>query len=114
MLATIDDRNRVYEVEELMNHSNSLKTTSSSFYVYDIDINGKVANASVNVQEALKTPSQAKESMLLDFRSSVYDDFHVPLKRKFKTMECIKCDVAIGDKTLYVYGMTSNSVFSSR
>ena len=44
-----DDRNRVYE--EVMTHPYPLKTTCSSFYNV---INGKVANASVNVQEALK------------------------------------------------------------
>ena len=42
-------RNRVYE--ELKTHPHPLKLTSSS--VYNI-INGKVANASVNVQETLK------------------------------------------------------------
>ena len=40
-------------------------------------------------------------SMLLDFRSSLPGGFHAPLKRKVKTMEYIKCQVAVGDKTLY-------------
>ena len=84
-----NDRNRVYE--ELKKHSHPLKLTSSS--LYDI-INDKVANASVNVQETLKMG----ESMLLDFRSSLLGCFHAPLKRKVKTMEYIKCGVAIGDK----------------
>ena len=44
-----DDRNRVYE--ELKKHSHPLKLTSSSLYNI---INGKVANASVNVQETRK------------------------------------------------------------
>ena len=44
-----DDRNRVYE--ELMKHSHPHKMTSSSLYNI---INGKVVNASVNVQEAIK------------------------------------------------------------
>ena len=57
-----DDRNRVYE--ELKKHSHPLKLTSSGLYNI---INGKVANASVNVQEILKMG----ESMLLDFRSSL-------------------------------------------
>ena len=87
-----DDRHRGYE--ELRKHSHPLKLTSSGLYNI---INGKVANASVNVQETLKMG----ESMLLDFRSSLPGGFHAPLKRKFKTMECIKCGVAIGDKTLY-------------
>jgi len=39
--------------------------------------------------------------MLLDFRSSVPDGFHAPLKSKVKPMESFKCGVAIGDKTLY-------------
>ena len=39
--------------------------------------------------------------MLLDFRSSLPDGFHAPLKRKVKTMESINCGVTIGDKTLY-------------
>ena len=87
-----DDRNRVYE--ELKKHSHPLKLTSSSLYNI---INAKVANASVNVQETRKMG----ESMLLDFRSSLPGGFHAPLKRKVKTMESIKCDVTIGDKTLY-------------
>ena len=53
-------------------------------------------NASVNVQEILKMG----ESTLLDFRSSLPGGFHAPLKRKVKTMEYIKCQVDIGDKTL--------------
>ena len=85
-----DDRNHVYK--ELKKHSHPLKLTSSSLYNI---INGKVSNASVNAQEALKMG----ESMLLDFRSSLR--FHAPLKRKVRTMESIKCGVAIGDKTLY-------------
>ena len=87
-----DDRNRVYE--ELKKHSHPLKLTSSGLYNI---INGKVANASVNVQETLKMG----QSMLLDFRSSLPGGFHDPLKRKVKTMESIKCGVAIGDKKLY-------------
>ena len=43
--------------------------------------------------------------MLLDFRSPIHDDFHVPLKRKVKTMESLKCGIAIGVETLY--GMAS-------
>ena len=39
--------------------------------------------------------------MFLDFRSSLPGGFHAPLKRKVKTMEYIKCQVAMGDKTLY-------------
>ena len=39
--------------------------------------------------------------MLLDFRLSLPGGFHATLKRKVKTMEFIKCGVAIGDKTLY-------------
>ena len=70
------------------------KTTSSSLYNIT---NAKVAIASVNVQETLKIG----ESMLLEFRSSLPDGFHAPLKRKDKTMESIKCGVANGDKTLY-------------
>ena len=85
------DRNHVYK--ELLKHSHPLKTTMSSFCN---TINGKVSNASVNVQEALKLG----ESMLLDFRASLPDDFHVPLKRKVKIMESIKYGVAISDKTL--------------
>ena len=76
-----DYRNRVYE--ESKKHSHPLK--------------GKGANASVNVQETRKMG----ESMLLDFRSSLPGGFHAPLKRKVKTMESIKCGVAIGDKRLY-------------
>ena len=76
-----------------MKHSHPLNITSSSFYNI---INDKVANASVNVQEALKMG----ESMFLDFRSSLPGGFHAPLKRKVQTMESIKCGVAIGDKTL--------------
>ena len=87
-----DDRNRVYE--ELKKHSHPLKLTSSGLYNI---INGKVANASVNFQETLKIG----ESMLLDFRSSLHGSFRAPLKRKVKTMESIKCGIAIGDKTLY-------------
>ena len=68
--------------------------TSSSLYNI---INGKVMNTSDNVQETLKMG----ESMLIDFRSSLPGGFHTPLKRKVKTMESIKCQVAIGDKTLY-------------
>ena len=49
-----DNRNRVYE--ELKKHSHPFKLRSSS--VYNI-INGKVANASVNVQEALKMGEHA-------------------------------------------------------
>ena len=79
-----DDRNRVYK--ELMKHSHSLKTTHSN----------QMANASVNVQEALKID----ESMFLDFRSSLPDGFHDPIKLKLTTMESIKCGVAIGGKTL--------------
>ena len=86
------DRNRVYK--QLMKYPHPLKTTNSSLYNI---INGKVANASVNVQEALKLG----ESMLLDFRLSLPDDFHVPLKRKVKTMKSIKCGVAISVKTFY-------------
>ena len=56
-----------------------------------------VVNASVKVQETLKMG----ESMLLDFRASLPGGFHAPLKRKVKIMEYIKCQVAIGDKTLY-------------
>ena len=52
--------------------------------------------ASVNAQETLKMG----ESMFLDFRSSLPGGFHAPLKRKVKTMEYIKCQVAIGDMTL--------------
>ena len=86
------DRNRVYE--ELKKHSHPLKLTSSSLYNI---INGKVANASVNVQETRKMG----ESMLFDFRSSLPGGFHAPLKRKVKTMESIKCGVTIGDTMLY-------------
>ena len=86
-----DDRTRVYG--ELKKHFHPLKLTSSSLYNI---INGKVANA-VNVQETLKMG----ESMLLDFRPSLPGGIHAPLKRKVKTMESIKCGVAIGDKTLY-------------
>ena len=68
--------------------------TSSSLYN---KINGKVVNASVNVQETLKMG----ESMFLNFRSSLPGGFHAPLKRKVKTMEYIKYQVAIGDKTPY-------------
>ena len=75
-------------------HSHPLKLTCSS--LYDI-INGKVANASLNVQETLKIG----ESMLLDFRSSLSGGFHAPLIRKVKTMDSIKCGVATDDKTLY-------------
>ena len=39
--------------------------------------------------------------MFPDFRSSLPDGFHAPLKKKVKTMEYMKCQVAIGDKTLY-------------
>ena len=87
-----DDRNScLRRVEEAF--PSSQMTTSS---LYDI-INGKVMNASVNVQETLKMG----ESMFLDFRSSLPGGFHAPLKRKVKTMEYIKCQVAIGDKMLY-------------
>ena len=68
--------------------------TSSSLYNI---INGKAVNASVNVQETLKMG----ESMFLDFSSSLPGGFQAPLKRKVKNMEYIKCQVAIGDKTLY-------------
>ena len=84
-----DDRNScLRRVEEA-----SSQMTSSSLYNI---INGKVVNASVNVQETLKMG----ESMYLDFRSSLPGGFHAPLKRKVKTMEYIKCQVAIGDTTL--------------
>ena len=86
-----DDRNHVYE--ELKKHFRPLKLTSSSLYNI---INGKVANASVNIQETLKMG----DSMLLDFRSSLPGGFHAPLKRNVKPMEPIKCCVA-GDKTFY-------------
>ena len=39
--------------------------------------------------------------MFLDFITSLPGGFHGPLKRKVKTMEYIKCQVAIGNKTLY-------------
>ena len=68
-----DDRNRVYE--ELKKHSHPLKFTSSSLYSI---INGKVVNASVNVQEAPKMG----ESMLLNFRSLLPGGFHAPVKSK--------------------------------
>ena len=67
-----------------------------SSILYNI-VNGKVVNTSVNVQETLSMG----ESMFLDFRPSLPGGFHAPLKRKVKTMEYIKCQVTIGDKTLY-------------
>ena len=92
----IDDRSScLRRVEEAFPSS---QMTSSSLYNI---INGPVVNPSVNVQETLKMG----ESMLLDFRSSLPGGFHAPLKRKVKTMEYIKCQVAVGDKTLY--GMAS-------
>ena len=87
-----DDRNRVYE--ELKKHSHPLKLTSSSLYNI---INGKMANAFVNVQETRKMG----ESMLVDFRSALPGGFHAPLKRKVKTMEYIKCGVTIGRSTTW-------------
>ena len=82
-----DDRNScLRRVEEAFPSS---QMTSSS--IYNI-INGKEVNASVNIQETLKMG----ESMFLDFRSSLPGGFHAPLKRKVKTMEYIKCQVAIG------------------
>ena len=87
-----DDRNScLRRVEEAFPSS---QMTSSSLYNI---INGKVVNASVNVQETLKMG----ESMFLDFRSSLPGGFHAPLKRKVKTMEYIKCQVAICDRMLY-------------
>ena len=87
-----DDRNRVYE--ELMKHSHPLKITSQA------SIASLMAKWRIfcHVQIALKMG----ESMFLDFRSSIPGGFDAPLKRKVKTMESIKCGVAIGDKTLYV------------
>ena len=87
-----DDRNScLRRVEEAFPSS---EMTSSSLYN---TINGKVVNASVNVQETV----QIGESMFLDSTSSLPGGFHAPLKRKVKTMESIKCGVAIGDKTFY-------------
>ena len=87
-----DDRNScLRRVEDAFPSS---QMTSSSLYNI---INGKVVNASVNVQEILKMG----ESMFLDFRSSLPGGFHAPLKRKFKTMEYIKCQIAKGNKTFY-------------
>ena len=86
-----DDRNScLRRVEEAFPSS---QITSSSFYNI---INGKVVNASVNVQETLKMG----ESMLLDFRSSLPDEFQAPLKRKVKSMEYIKSQVAIDDSDM--------------
>ena len=91
VLDTYDRNSCLRRVEEAF--PSSQMTTSS---LYNI-INGKVMNASVNVQETLNM----RESMFLDFRSSLPGGFHAPLKRKVKTMEYIKCQVAIGDKMLY-------------
>ena len=77
-----DDRNRVNK--KLKKHSHPLKLTSSRLYNI---INGKVANASVNVQETRKMG----ESMLLDFRSSLTGGFHAPLKRKVKMWHSHRC-----------------------
>ena len=90
ILDTNDTNSCLRRVEEAFPSS---QMTSSSLYNI---INGKVVNAFVNVQETLKMG----ESMFLDFRSSLPDGFHAPLKRKVKAMEYIKCQVAIGDKTL--------------
>ena len=87
-----DDRNSCLgKVEETFPYS---QMTSSSLCNI---INGNVVNASVNVQETFKMG----ESMRLDYRSSLPGGFHAPLKRKGKAMESIKCQIAIGDKTLY-------------
>ena len=71
----------------------SSQMTSSSLYN---NINGKVVNASINVPETLKMG----ESIFLDFRSSLPGGFHAPRIRNVKTMEYIKSQVTIGDKTL--------------
>ena len=84
ILDTYDRNSCLRRVEEAFPSS---QITSSSLYNI---INVKVANASVNVQETLKMG----ESMLLDFISSLPGGFHAPLKRKVKTMESIKCQVA--------------------
>ena len=86
-----DDRSScLRRVEEAFPSS---QMTSSSLYNI---INGKVVNASVNAHETLKMV----ESMFLDFRRSLPCGFHAPLKINVKTMEYIKCQVAIGDETL--------------
>ena len=91
ILDTGDRNSCLRRVEEAFPSS---QMTSSSLYNI---INGQMVNASVNVQETIKMG----ERMFLDFRSSLPGGFHAPLKRKVKTMEYIKCQVAIGDKTFY-------------
>ena len=69
--------------EELQEHSNPLNVESTELYNI---VNGQIAPANVNVQDALKIGSTQSDH----FAASLHEAFHGQIERKVKTMQEMK------------------------
>ena len=89
-----DDRKRM--ANELSKHSHPLSTKSTELFNI---VNGKVADESINVADALPIG----QVMAHSFKVSLPEGFHNPIKKKVKTLtlEALKKGVKIGSKTAY-------------
>lgn len=80
----------------------SLQNTYPPHYVspklYNI-ANGKFANSEVNVQHTVQIGREWQ-----CFRSTIPDGFHSKISHQVRTMECVKCGITVGDKSVYDMG----------
>ncbi|KAL8573957.1 hypothetical protein ACOMHN_029404 [Nucella lapillus] len=93
-MQAMDATDRTKIAEELQKHSHPLIVESTDLYNI---VNGQIAPAKVNVQDALKIGSTQSEQ----FAASLHGTFHGPIERKVKAMQEMKKVVVVKDKAIF-------------
>ena len=91
----LDEQDRRRIVNELNKHSHPL--TGQSQFLYNI-VNGRVvSDKDINVQNAVEIGQDLQQN----FQASLPNGFHIPIKKKVKTMQSLKHSVKVKDRHIF-------------